>query len=79
MTISIVKESIAKTMDPAETGGAPLLGVNGLVYIGHGRSDARALFNAIRVARQGVAANFLGELRTTIQGRLAVNPIEVTS
>jgi len=66
--------SIRKMMDPAETGGAPLLGVDGLVYIGHGRSDSRALFNAIRVARQGVAANFLGELRTAIQGRLAKTP-----
>lgn len=66
--------SIRKMMDPAETGGAPLLGVDGLVYIGHGRSDARALFNAIRVARQGVAANILGELRTAIQERLANTP-----
>ena len=66
--------SIRKMMDPSETGGAPLLGVDGLVYIGHGRSDSRALFNAIRVARQGVAANFLGELRTAIQGRLAKTP-----
>ncbi len=29
-------------MDPAEVGAAPLLGINGLVFIGHGRSDARA-------------------------------------
>jgi glycerol-3-phosphate acyltransferase PlsX len=71
--------SIGKRMDPAETGGAPLLGVDGLVYIGHGRSDTRALFNAIRVARQGVAANFLGELRTAIQRRLANTPTPETS
>ena len=62
---------IRKMMDPAETGAAPLLGVNGLVYVGHGRSDARALVSAIRTARQGVAANFLGEVRTAIQERLA--------
>ena len=71
--------SIRKMMDPAETGGAPLLGVDGLVYIGHGRSDSRALFNAIRVARLGVAANFLGELRTAIQRRLANTPTRETS
>jgi glycerol-3-phosphate acyltransferase PlsX len=34
-------------MDWAEYGGAPLLGVNGLVLISHGRSDARAVRNAL--------------------------------
>jgi glycerol-3-phosphate acyltransferase PlsX len=34
-------------MDWAEHGGAPLLGLNGLVLISHGRSDARAIRNAI--------------------------------
>lgn len=41
-------------MDYAEYGGAPLLGVNGNVYICHGRSDARAISNAIKVACQNV-------------------------
>ena len=36
----------------AEYGGAPLLGVDGISVIGHGRSDARAISNAIRWARQ---------------------------
>lgn len=62
---------IRTMLDPAETGAAPLLGVDGLVYVGHGRSDARALFNAIRVARQGVDTDLLSELRTAIQERLA--------
>jgi glycerol-3-phosphate acyltransferase PlsX len=70
---------IRKMMDPAETGAAPLLGVDGLVYIGHGRSDARALVNAIRTARQGVAADFLGELRTAVQEHLASIPIQEVS
>jgi len=38
---------IKKLLDPAEEGAAPLLGVNGLVFIGHGRSDAFAIKNAI--------------------------------
>ena len=71
--------NIRKMLDPGEVGGAPLLGVDGLVYGAHGRSDARALVNAIRVARQGVAANFLGELRTAIQERLANTPTLETS
>ncbi len=36
-----------------EYGGAPLLGVNGVVVIGHGRSSAKAIMNAIRVADKG--------------------------
>lgn len=34
-------------MDAGERGGAPLLGVNGIVVVGHGRSDARAIRNGI--------------------------------
>jgi glycerol-3-phosphate acyltransferase PlsX len=63
--------AIKKMMDPAEVGAAPLLGIDGLVFIGHGRSDARALINAIRVARQAVEANLLAALRMSIQERLA--------
>lgn len=68
--------SLKKVMDPAETGAAPLLGINGLVFVGHGRSDARALVNAIRVARQAVQANLLAALQMAIQERLAVLPTE---
>ncbi len=39
-------------MDFAEYGGVPLLGVNGVCVICHGRSDSRAIQNAIRVALQ---------------------------
>lgn len=43
-----------KELDYAEYGGAPLLGVNGVVIIGHGRSNLRAIKNAIRVAKEEV-------------------------
>ena len=43
-----------KRLDYAEYGGAPLLGVNGVVIIAHGRSNAVAIKNAVRVARQAV-------------------------
>jgi glycerol-3-phosphate acyltransferase PlsX len=62
--------SVKKIMDPSEVGAAPLLGINGLVFVGHGRSDARALFSAISIARQAVQANLMGALRTAIQDRL---------
>ncbi len=43
-----------KEIDYAEYGGALLLGVNGVVIIGHGRSNARAIKNAIRVAKEEI-------------------------
>ena len=62
---------VGKMLDPAETGAAPLLGINGLVFVGHGRSDARALVNGIRVTRQAVEHDLLDALRSAIQTRLA--------
>ena len=47
-----------KEMDYSEYGGAPLLGVNGVVIIGHGRSNAKAIKNAIRVANEEVERKF---------------------
>jgi phosphate acyltransferase len=40
-----------KDLDYSEYGGAPLLGVNGVVIIGHGRSSSKAIKNAIRAAK----------------------------
>ena len=45
---------LKKQIDYAEYGGAVLLGVNGVVIIGHGRSDALAVKNAIRRAKEEV-------------------------
>jgi glycerol-3-phosphate acyltransferase PlsX len=62
---------LRRLLDPAEVGAAPLLGVNGLVFIGHGRSDARAMISAIRTARQAVSVGLLNQLKDAIQQRLA--------
>ena len=43
-----------KELDYSEYGGAPLLGVDGIVIIGHGHSSAKAIKNAIRVAKEEV-------------------------
>lgn len=40
--------------DPSSHGGAPLLGANGIVIIGHGSSNAFAVFNGIRVASEAI-------------------------
>ncbi len=62
--------SVKKLMDPSEEGAAPLLGVNGLVFIGHGRSDAVAIKNAVRVAKNAVEANVLSAIRSAIEESL---------
>lgn len=52
---------VAKLIDYAEYGGALLLGVNGIVVISHGRSNAMAMENAIRVAARA-AEHHVGDL-----------------
>ncbi len=67
-------KAIKKLMDPGEIGAAPLLGVDGLVFVGHGRSDARAMMSALRVAHESVQIDLLGSLREGIQDRLSSQP-----
>jgi glycerol-3-phosphate acyltransferase PlsX len=61
---------IKKLLDPSEEGAAPLLGVNGLVFIGHGRSDEIAIKNAIRVAKNAIEAQVLEAMKAGIRERL---------
>jgi glycerol-3-phosphate acyltransferase PlsX len=46
-----VFQAVKQSTDYSEYGGAPLLGVNGVTIIGHGRSDAKAVCSAVREAR----------------------------
>ena len=53
----LIKDAVhrmSRRTDYEEIGGAPLLGVDGVVIIGHGRSNARAIRSALRVAGQAV-------------------------
>ncbi|MGQ9491028.1 MAG: phosphate acyltransferase PlsX [Anaerolineae bacterium] len=50
---------LRKRVDWREIGGAPLLGVNGVVVIGHGRSDVRAIQSMIRMAEKSVQQNLV--------------------
>lgn len=61
---------IKKMMDPNEVGAALLLGIDGLVFVGHGRSNAQAITSAIGVARQVVQADLLQALKSAILERL---------
>jgi phosphate acyltransferase len=62
--------AIKKLLDPGEQGAAPLLGLNGLVFIGHGRSDAFAIKNAIRVAKHAVDVKVLEAMKSAIEESL---------
>jgi glycerol-3-phosphate acyltransferase PlsX len=52
-----------RRIDYREYGGAPLLGIDGVVIVAHGSSNARALRNAIRVATETVSHGFVEALR----------------
>jgi phosphate acyltransferase len=52
--------------DYAETGGAPLLGVEGVALICHGGSDAKAIKNAVLVARDFAQVEFRQELTKAV-------------
>ena len=64
-------KKLRTTMDPSETGAAPLLGINGLVFVGHGRSDAKAIMNALKIAQQAVEIDLMTALCEAIQKQLA--------
>ena len=59
-------DSVRKLIDPSEVGAAPLLGLDGLVFVGHGRSDAKAMVSAINQARIAIELNLLESLRNAI-------------
>ncbi len=58
---------IKRRMDYTEYGGAPLLGVNGVAIISHGSSNAKAIRNAIRVAKEAVEKDVVGTIARVLQ------------
>jgi glycerol-3-phosphate acyltransferase PlsX len=58
---------MSRRTDYEEIGGAPLLGVDGVVIIGHGRSNARAIQSAIRVAAQAVEKGVVDAIEKGLQ------------
>ena len=55
-----------KRVDYSEYGGAPLLGVNGLCIVGHGRSSAKAVRNAVAMTARLAALGLVGRLAREI-------------
>ena len=62
--------TVSKLLDPSEYGAVPLLGVDGLVFIGHGRSNARAVMSALSAARKAVSRGLMQALRQGIKESL---------
>jgi glycerol-3-phosphate acyltransferase PlsX len=58
--------SLSRRMDYTEYGGAPLLGVNGVCFKAHGSSNAKAIKNAIRAARDARERDLVGHIREEI-------------
>jgi glycerol-3-phosphate acyltransferase PlsX len=54
-------------MDHAEHGGALLLGVAGICFIGHGSSQAPSIFSAVRMAKEAVDNQVLAILQSQDQ------------
>ncbi|MFH1858184.1 MAG: phosphate acyltransferase PlsX [Candidatus Omnitrophota bacterium] len=72
----LIKSSLSrlkKRLDYAEFGGAPLLGVNGICMIGHGSSSAKAIKNAIRVAKEFVKNNVNEQIQTILHTKQGNN------
>ncbi|HEX8804274.1 MAG TPA: phosphate acyltransferase, partial [Acidimicrobiales bacterium] len=57
---------VADELDPDATGGAMLLGVDGVCIISHGSSSATAVVNATRVAAEMVGAGIVERLRSVV-------------
>ncbi|HBE44669.1 MAG TPA: phosphate acyltransferase PlsX [Deltaproteobacteria bacterium] len=59
-------EELRKKVDYSEHGGAPLLGVDGICIICHGKSDEKAIKNAIRLARNFIDKNLNESIKETM-------------
>jgi len=60
-------KKVYRRVDYTEYGGAHLLGLNGVCIIGHGRSNVRAVKNAVRMSREFV----MNRIQDRIQAEMA--------
>ena len=65
--VSQVLHSVKQRFNPDEYGGAPLLGVDGNVLIGHGSSSARAVERMIHVAAEVAQQDVAGSIAQTLR------------
>ncbi len=55
-------KAVKKHTNPDNYGGAPLVGVNGVAIISHGKSNEVAIFNALKTAEKLVKKDFIGDV-----------------
>ena len=67
MLIKPALKPIAKKLDHTESGGAPLLGVNGVFMISHGSSKAKEIKTAIKIATDLVERKIIEQIRQTVE------------
>ena len=60
-------------VDPERIGGAPLLGLQGVVLISHGNASSTAIHNAILQASKAVSTNFIGAIQDGLHSLVAGN------
>jgi glycerol-3-phosphate acyltransferase PlsX len=60
-------DAVRRRLDYREYGGAPLLGVDGVIIVGHGRSDAWAVRNGIRTAAQTVENGVIDAIKQGLE------------
>ena len=58
---------LRKQMNPDEYGGAPLLGVNGVVLICHGKTNPKAIFNALKAAGDLAGSGMVDEIKKRME------------
>jgi phosphate acyltransferase len=64
-----VFRAVEQKIDYREFGGGALIGVNGVVIVAHGRSDAYAIRNAVRTARRAVENDVIGAIKKGLQNQ----------
>jgi glycerol-3-phosphate acyltransferase PlsX len=73
LLLSGALKAMKRRMDPEMFGGAPLLGVNGVVIKTHGASTHRAVYHGVRVACESVAHRLNEKISQSI-GRMETAP-----
>ena len=71
--------AVRARLDPGEIGGAPLLGIAGPVIIAHGRSDEKAIANAVGVARRAAEQDIAAAIGSAIRAPATPAPAPVAA
>ena len=66
-----VFKGLKAKLDPNEIGAAPLLGIDGLSFVGHGRSNSTALVNGMTLAKNAADMDLITLIRDALQTKLS--------